>query len=100
MLFAKLAAAAAGGIAATLAAPAAPGRISLLVAVGLPAAGFLVPDALLERDARRRQRRLLGALPDALDLLAVSAASGRSPRGGLRRARRRRATARSPTSCG
>jgi tight adherence protein C len=49
----------------------------------MPAAGFLAPDALLERAARRRRRRLLAALPDALDLLAVSAASGRGPAAGL-----------------
>jgi tight adherence protein C len=53
------------------------------VAIGLPAAGFVVPDALLEREARLRQRRLLAALPDALDLLAVSSISGRSPVTGL-----------------
>jgi tight adherence protein C len=83
VLMAKLATTAAGGIAAMLAAPAAPGRISLLVAVGLPAAGFVAPDALLEREARRRRRRLVGALPDALDLLAVSATSGRSAAAGF-----------------
>jgi tight adherence protein C len=49
----------------------------------MPAAGFMAPDALLEREARRRRRRLVGALPDALDLLAVSATSGRSAAGGF-----------------
>jgi tight adherence protein C len=83
VLVAKLAGAACGGLTALAAAPAAPGRTSLLVAVAMPAAGFLVPDALLERQARRRQRRLLAALPDALDLLAVSSASGRGPAAGL-----------------
>jgi tight adherence protein C len=73
----------AGGCAALLAAPVAPGRSGLLVAVALPAAGFFLPDALLERRARQRQRRLLGALPDALDLLAVSAGSGRGAVSGL-----------------
>jgi tight adherence protein C len=80
---AKLAGAAAGAIAALAAAPAAPGRIAILVAVGLPAAGFVLPDALLERAARLRRRRLLAALPDALDLLAVASASGRSPAAGF-----------------
>jgi tight adherence protein C len=42
-------------------------------------AGFLCPDALLERVGRRRRERLVAALPDALDMLAVGAASGRSP---------------------
>jgi tight adherence protein C len=79
----KLACALAGGIAALVVAPAAPGRISLLVAFGLPAAGFLVPDALLERRARRRQRRLIASLPDALDLLAIGSAAGRSPAAGF-----------------
>jgi tight adherence protein C len=83
VLLAKLAAAAIGGLTALAAAPAAPGRISLLVAAGLPAAGFFLPDALLERRARWRSRRLLAALPDAFDLLAVGAASGRSPAAGF-----------------
>jgi tight adherence protein C len=82
-LLAKLASTAAGGLAALAVAPAAPGRIALLVAVGMPAAGFLVPDALLERRARLRSRRLRDALPDAFDLLAVGAASGRSPAAGF-----------------
>jgi tight adherence protein C len=77
LLLAKLACAAIGGLVALLAAPAAPGRTALLVAVGMPVAGFLLPDAMLEREARRRHRRLLGALPDALDLLAIGSASGR-----------------------
>jgi tight adherence protein C len=83
VLVGKLAGAVAGGLAALVAAPAAPGRTALLVAIGMPAAGFLVPDALLERQGRRRRRRLLAALPDALDLLAVSAGSGRGPAAGL-----------------
>jgi tight adherence protein C len=75
----KLICAVAGAIAAIAAAPAAPGRTSLLVAVALPVAGFVLPDALLEREARRRHRRLLLSLPDALDLLAIGSAAGRSP---------------------
>lgn len=83
VLIAKLACACAGALVALIAAPAAPGRIALLVAAGLPAAGFLLPDALLEREARRRRRRLLAALPDALDMLAVSAGAGRGAAAGL-----------------
>jgi tight adherence protein C len=83
VLVAKLATATAGGLVALAAAPAAPGRTAVLVAVAMPAAGFLLPDALLERRARHRRRRLLAALPDALDLLAVSAGSGRGPAAGL-----------------
>ncbi len=79
----KLACAVAAGIVAMTAAPAAPGRISLLVALGLPAAGLFLPDALLERKARRRHRRLVASLPDALDLLAIGLAAGRSPAAGF-----------------
>jgi tight adherence protein C len=79
VLAGKLACAAAGAGLAALAAPAAPGRLSLMVAVALPTAGFLAPDALLEREARRRRDRLVLALPDALDLLAVGAEAGRGP---------------------
>jgi tight adherence protein C len=79
----KLACALAGGAMGMLAAPAAPGRTAILVIAGLPLAGFLAPDALRERRARRRHRRLLRALPDALDLLAVSAGSGRGPAAGI-----------------
>lgn len=80
---AKLAGACAGTLTGMLAAPAAPGRLSLLVALGMPAAGFLVPDAWLERRARRRLGTLRASLPDALDLLAVGAAAGRTPVAGM-----------------
>jgi tight adherence protein C len=54
------------------------------VAVLLPVAGFLAPDAFLERAGRLRRARLVAALPDALDLLAVAVGSGRSPTAGFR----------------
>lgn len=79
----RLAGIAVGLAAALVAAPAAPGRLSLLVAIGLPLAGFLAPDAIRARRARLRHRRLVAALPDALDLLAVSTASGRSAASGF-----------------
>lgn len=83
VLLGKGAGAASGGLIALAAAPAAPGRLPLLVTVALPAAGFFVPDALLERRARLRKRRLVGALPDACDLLAVAASAGRGPASGF-----------------
>jgi tight adherence protein C len=83
LIAAKLASSVLGGIVGLAAAPAAPGRTSLLVLVAMPAAGFLLPDALLERESRRRDRRLLTALPDALDLLAIGSAAGRSPAAGF-----------------
>lgn len=79
----RLAFALTGALAALAAAPAAPGRLSILVAIGMPAAGFFAPDALLRRRARLRRRRLAAALPDALDLLAVAVAAGRSPAAGF-----------------
>jgi tight adherence protein C len=83
LIAAKLTCAAAAGIVGLAAAPAAPGRTSLLVAVAMPAAGFVLPDSLLEREVRRRRRRLLAALPDALDLLAIGSAAGRGPATGF-----------------
>ncbi len=83
VLLGKFAGAAVGGLVALAAAPAAPGHLSLLVSFGLPTAGFFVPDALLERRARLRKRRLVSALPDACDLLAVAAVAGRGPATGF-----------------
>jgi tight adherence protein C len=79
VLAGKLVGTAAGTLVAGLAAPSVPGRLSLVAALAFPAAGFMLPDALLEREARRRMRRLVAALPDALDLLAVGAEAGRGP---------------------
>jgi tight adherence protein C len=68
-----------GALLAVVASPALPGRLAFMLAIALPAAGFLVPEALLERAARRRRALIGAALPDALDLLAVGTAAGRSP---------------------
>lgn len=75
----KASAAGLGGLIALIALPVVPARLGLVVSAGLIAAGFFTPDALLERAARRRRARFVAALPDALDMLAVGAASGRSP---------------------
>jgi tight adherence protein C len=83
LLAAKLGGALAGLLWAMVVAPAAPSRLAWIVAVGLPVAGFLGPDAWLERRARQRLRALRAGLPDALDLLAVGTAAGRSPLAGL-----------------
>ena len=80
---AKLAGAAIGALVGLGAAPAVPARLGIPVGLGFVAAGFLSPDALLERRARLRRRRFVAALPDALDMLAVGAASGRDPATGL-----------------
>ena len=68
-----------GLVVATIALPVLPGRLGVAVGPLLAVAGFLAPDALLERSARLRHERLVAALPDALDLLSVGAASGRPP---------------------
>jgi tight adherence protein C len=83
LLAAKLGGALAGFLWGIVVAPAVPGRLAMIVAIGLPVAGFLGPDAWLERRARQRLRALRSALPDALDLLAVGTAAGRSPLAGL-----------------
>ncbi len=79
VLAAKAAGLGLGGAVALLAAPVVPARLAIPTAGLMVVAGFLAPDALLERAARRRRERLVAALPDALDLLAVGAAAGRSP---------------------
>jgi tight adherence protein C len=80
---AKLAGAGVGALVAFAAGPAVPARFGIAAALGFVAAGFWAPDALLEREARLRRRRFVAALPDALDMLAVGAASGRDPATGL-----------------
>ena len=67
-----------GTLLAAFASPSVPGRLSIVVALALPAAGFVAPEALLERAARRRRARLVAALPEALDLMAVGIGAGRS----------------------
>jgi tight adherence protein C len=79
VLGAKAAAAGWGLLAALVVAPVIPGGLAPLVFVGMPAAGFVGPDALLERAGRRRRARAMAAFPDALDLLAVGVGTGRSP---------------------
>jgi len=78
LLTAKLAAGVLSLPAALTAAPVAPGRLGSLVVAGVPIAAFLAPDLLLERVARARRARVAATLPDALDLMATGAASGRN----------------------
>jgi tight adherence protein C len=83
LLAAKIGGALAGTLWGMVIAPGVPGRLAFVVAAGVPLAGFLAPDAWLERRARLRLRALRSGLPDALDLVAVGAAAGRSPLAGL-----------------
>lgn len=80
---ARLAGGLSAGVGALLVAPVAPGRLSLLLVVGLPAAGLLLPDAVRQRRERLRLRGIVASLPDALDLLAVAAEAGRTPAAGF-----------------
>lgn len=55
-----------------------PGRVGPLLLAAAILGGFFLPDLLRARAARSRHRRMIAALPDALDLLAVSVATGRA----------------------
>jgi tight adherence protein C len=79
LIAAKAAAAVLSMPVAAAAAPIAPGRLGSLVLVGVPAAAFLAPDLVLDRMSRARRARVVAALPDALDLMATGAATGRGP---------------------
>ncbi|MDQ2622281.1 MAG: type II secretion system F family protein [Actinomycetota bacterium] len=61
----------------------APGKLGPLVLVAAGLGGFFLPDLLRARSERARHRRMIAALPDALDLLAVSVATGRGLAGSL-----------------
>jgi tight adherence protein C len=84
VLAAKLAGIVAGLGCAVVAVPALPGRLGILATPLLAVAGFLAPDALLERAGRLRRAKLLAELPGALDILATGVAAGRSPAGVIR----------------
>lgn len=55
-----------------------PGRLGLMVTAGLVALGFIAPNLILERAARKRQERVVASLPDALDLISVQLGAGRT----------------------
>jgi len=66
-----------------------PGRLGLLVALALPAAAFIAPDALLARAARRRGAAMTLELPDLLDGLALALRAGLAPARALAEVARR-----------
>ena len=53
-----------------------PGRLGFATLLCAPAAGFLVPDVVLSRRARRRAERIAQELADVLDLLRVAVEAG------------------------
>lgn len=79
LMAAKVAAAAAGGLAGTLLGGAAPGRLGIALTLGAPVAGFLAPDLWLSRRAAERFRDARRELPVLLDLLRVSIEAGAPP---------------------
>lgn len=78
VLVAKAMTGAAGLMFGLTLAPFLSGRFAPVVIAAAALAGFFAPDLMLERAARRRHRRMITSLPDALDLLSVSVATGRS----------------------
>jgi len=52
------------------------GGLALVFGVGLGAIGYIAPAFIVQGRARRRGAQLVSALPDALDLLAVSVEAG------------------------
>jgi len=79
----RLAGASAGVILGFLPSRLLPGRLGPLLLAGLVLGGMFLPDLIRLRTVRMRHRRMVGALPDALDLLAVSVAAGRGLPGSL-----------------
>jgi tight adherence protein C len=77
VLAGKAAGAATGMLFGSLFAGILPGRLTPLLILAVAAGGFILPDFLLERAARKRHRSMVAALPDVLDLLAVSVQTGR-----------------------
>jgi tight adherence protein C len=72
----KAGAALAGALAGLPLGAALPLRLGVLTVAGAAAAGFLGPDVLLHRRARRRAARAALELPDVLDLLRVAVDAG------------------------
>lgn len=79
----RLVGAAAGTVIGFVPSRLLPGRLGPLMLAAAVLAGFFLPDLLQARAARVRHRRMIAALPDALDLLAVSVATGRGLSGSL-----------------
>ena len=75
----KVGAAVAGLASAAAMLPLAPGRTGLLLLAGVPAAGYVAPDAALRRRIRARTRQIEAELADVLDLLRVAVAAGLTP---------------------
>jgi tight adherence protein C len=80
----KAASAAGATLLGVVLASGGPGRLGLLLTLGSPLAGFVLPDFWLARVARARVEDAKRALPDVLDLLRVTVAAGVPPLRALR----------------
>jgi tight adherence protein C len=75
----KCGAALAGALLALAAGAMAPGRLGIVVLLAGPAAGFVAPDLLLRRIARRRGEAIALELADVAELLRVAVDAGLTP---------------------
>lgn len=58
--------------------PGMPGQRFMVWLLAAAAFGYYIPNVVLERTARRRQRDIFETIPDALDLLTVCVEAGLS----------------------
>ncbi len=89
VMAAKTGGAVAAAVASIGPAAALPGRLGPLAMAAAPVVGFLAPDLLLRRRARRRARVMAAEIADVLDLLRVCVEAGQSPNRALREVGRR-----------
>jgi tight adherence protein C len=75
----KAVCAALAAAAALVLAAVSPSRVTLLLVLAAPVAGFLAPDLYLARRANRRIDEAVRELPDMLDLLRVAVEAGMPP---------------------
>lgn len=54
------------------------GKMGLLLLLGMPVIGYIVPDVIINGKARSRQEQIQVALPDMLDQITISIESGSS----------------------
>ena len=84
----KCALALTGAVTATAFAGGLPGRLGLLSLLVVPAAAFLLPDAVLVRRARKRAWSVSAEAPDLLERVRMASEAGLAPTRALERAAR------------